>query len=42
MLKSTVISSKITSFILELKKSEAYQIEDFLSILKSSEITREP
>ena len=40
MTSSTVIFSKITSVILELQKSEAYQIEDFLSILKLSEITK--
>ena len=36
----TVISSKIASVILELQKSEVVWSEDFLSILKPSEITK--
>ena len=40
MMLLTVIFSNITSVILELQKSETYQIEDFLSILNPSEITK--
>ena len=36
----TVIFSKIASVILDMEKSEDLQQEDFLSILKPSEITR--
>ena len=40
MMSRAVIIFKTTCLILELQKSEGLQNEDFLSILKTSEITK--